>query len=351
MNVKYVIPLLFALTALLVSCSEQTSNVAAHPEVEKKEHLQPVKIISLDQSEVTNNLEYTSTLSASEEVYFAPASPGRIDKIFVEIGDRVSKGEQIALMDQTQLVQARIQLKQLEVDFKRMEQLRSTNTISEQQYDQVKVQYDVAKANIAFLEENTSLIAPFSGIVTGKYFEDGEMYSGAPNTPAGKAALVSLMQIRPMEAIISVSEKFFSEVHEDMEATLRTDVYPADTFRGQIHRIHPTINSATRTFNVELRVNNNDELLRPGMYSKVYLNLGDYSAFMVPALAVLQQQGTADRFVFIHKDGVAHKVYVKIGKRFDDQLEIIADEITKGTQIVVSGQRNLMDQQEVKVIQ
>ena len=64
--------------------------------------------------------------------------------------------------------------------------------------------YDIAKSNAEFLEENTLLRAPFDGTITGKYYEDGEFYSGAPNTAAGKAAIISIMQIDPLKAIVNI---------------------------------------------------------------------------------------------------------------------------------------------------
>ena len=310
----------------------------------------PVKVLTLAEVEESNELSYATSISANETVYLAPASPGRVDKIHVEIGDRVSKGQLIAEMDKTQLRQAEIQLKQLEVDFNRMKTLSETNTISKQQYDQVKVQYDVALSNVNFLKENTNLLAPFSGIITEKYFEDGELYSGAPNTQAGKAAIVIIQQINPVKAIINISEKHFTNVNHNMPVTLEVETYGNESFEGSIALIHPTINAATRTFSAEVIVPNADRKLRPGMYGKVNVHLGNYQALMVPALAVLQQKGTAQRFVFIHDNGIAKKVWVKIGKRYDDKLEIISEDIKVGDQLIVAGQQNLEDQKKIKIM-
>jgi len=348
MKYKTHIIIVFLLAIIASSCeTKKDSSEELNNEAPRQ---LPVKVMNLQKAEIGNILDYTSTLAAFEEVYFAPSAPGKIEKIYVEIGDKVNKGQTIAEMDQTPLLQAKIQLKQLEVDYNRMKELRKTETVSEQQYDQVKVQYDVAKANIEFLEENTTLLAPFNGVVTAKYFEDGEVYSGAPNTQAGKAAIVTLMQIKPVKAVISVSEKYFENVKDGLSASLKTGAYPGQEFIGEVYRIHPTINPATRTFNVEIVVDNKNEKLRPGMYSKVSLKLGDYEAIMVPALAVLQQQGTNERFVFLYDNGKAKKVFVDIGKRFDDRLEILGDEITEAAQVVVTGQKNLSNGTEVRII-
>ena len=110
-------------------------------------------------------------------MYYAPAATGRIEKIYVEVGDRIKKGQLLVEMDRTQLVQAEVQLKNLETEYNRAVQLNETGSISKQAYDAAVTQYEVAKANVDFLKENTKMLAPFDGIVTGKYFENGEPLS------------------------------------------------------------------------------------------------------------------------------------------------------------------------------
>lgn len=101
---------------------------------------------SIVKSEViTRNIEYTASLIAFEEVHLAPSSPGRIEKINVDISDNVSKGQVVAIMDRTNLETARINLMKLETDYKRLDTLKKTKSIADQQYDQVKAAYDLAK--------------------------------------------------------------------------------------------------------------------------------------------------------------------------------------------------------------
>jgi membrane fusion protein, multidrug efflux system len=78
-----------------------------------------------------------------------------------------------------------------------------------QQYDQLKTQYDVARSNVDFLKENTRLVAPFSGVISGRYFEPGELYSGAPNTQAGKAAVLSIVQIDRLKPLLPSPKVIF----------------------------------------------------------------------------------------------------------------------------------------------
>lgn len=309
-----------------------------------------VKVMTLAIDTLDRTRDYTATLNAFEEVYFTSASPGRIQKIYVEVGDHVKKGQVLVELDKTQLITARTQYENAKVSFERIKALKESNSISEQQFDQTKTQYDLARLNVDYLEENTTLLSPITGVITGKYFENGEMYSGAPNTQIGKAAIVTLMQINPLKAIVNVSETYFPEIKEGLSADVNLDIYPQKTFVGKVYRIYPTIDPMSRTFKVEIKLNNKDEKLRPGMFARVSIDLGDYEAMVIPAIALLQQEGTNEKYVFIYDKGKAKKVKVKTGKRFEDKIEILADGIKAGQQLIVAGQGNLMDAYKVKIV-
>ncbi len=126
----------------------------------------------------------------------------------------------------------------------------------QQAYDQMKAQVETTGLILENLEENTLLRAPYSGVITGKYYNDGELYSPAPNTPAGKAALVSMMQVDPVKVMVNLSETYLPLVKSGMSATVTTDVFPDETFSGKVFRIHPTVSAATRTFVAEVKVPN-----------------------------------------------------------------------------------------------
>jgi len=191
--------------------------------------------------------------------------------------------------------------------------------------------------------------SPFNGLVTAKYYEAQEMYSGAPNTQAGKAAVITLMQIDPLKAFVDVPERYFPNIQKGMDARLALDVYPDTTFHGQVNRVYPTIDKTTRTFQVEVLVDNPKERIRPGMFAKITLDMEDVRSLVVPSIAVLKQEGTDNRYVFINNNGQAQKIKVRIGKRFNDQLEIISDKIQEGMDLIVSGQGKLLDGVKLEV--
>ena len=323
---------------------------AAKEESKVSEKEYPVKVQPIKKESITRTLDYTANLSAFKEVYFAPASPGRIEKIHVDIGDRVTKGQTLIEMDKTQLQQARIQLQNTRSNFLRLDTLYGLGSISEQQYEQAKTQYEVTRSNAKFLKENTTLESPVNGIVTQKYYESKEMYSGAPNTQVGKAAVVTLMQINPLKAFINISERYFPVIKQGMKTRIKLDMYPGEVYQGRIHRIHPTIDQTTRTFKTEILINNPDEKLRPGMFARVMLELQNEKTFMVPAASILQQEGTNNRYIFINNNGTAQKIAVTLGNRFDDKTEIHADNLCEDQELIVAGQTNLEDGVKLAIV-
>lgn len=334
-----------AFTSCMMKPAEENTSEAAM--VEK---VPPVKVMDLQYKEISIEENITSTINAFEETYLSPALQGRIRSVKVDVNDHVKKGQLLVEMDRTQLDQTQLQYQVLKTDLARMDTLLQYGSVTQQSYDQMKSQVDITYLVLKNLEENTLLRAPYSGIITGKYYNDGELFSPTPNTPVGKAALVSMIRIDPLKVMVNLSEKYLPLVKEGMEAKITTDVYPGEVFTGRVFRIHPTINAATRTFTLEVKGPNRDQKLRPGMFARVSLKLGEKEALIVPSIAVLQQPGTNERYIMLHEDGTARRVVVKILNRYDDQLEISSSELNGGEQLIFAGQTSLEDGDRVNVV-
>ncbi len=341
---------LILMALVIASCSTKAKEEKDDQSTTTQDKVYPVRVEKIERKKIEKTLDYTANLVAFKEINFAPASPGRIEKINVEVGSHVTVGQVLVETDRTQLNQALTQLANVKSNFERVDTLYQLGSISEQQYDQAKTQYDVLNTNVKFLSENTTLKSPINGIVTGKYFENGEMYSGAPNTAAGKAAVITLMQINPLKAIVNVSESYFPLVKEGMTASVAADVYPDETFNGKISRIYPTISQATRTFQVEIIIENPQEKLRPGMFTRIELNINEANEIVVPAISILKQEGTNNRYIFVMENGAAKQINVVPGKRHDEYLELESGNVTEGMDLIVEGQANLLDGSKVKVV-
>jgi membrane fusion protein, multidrug efflux system len=347
------IPVILISGLLLSGCSSKTKTTAAKntdpSEVIEKAAI-PVKVATLAKTKISRTIDYTATILPFEEVNMAPSTPGRIDKLYVEVGDKINRNDKLFLMDRTQLYQLKLQLSSLAKDLSRLDTLLKTGSAKQQQYDQLKTQYDVTKTNVDFMEQNTLMKSPFTGIVTGKYYEDGEMYSGSPTTQTGRSAVVTVMQINPLKVNVSISEQYYPLIKKGMKAGVTADVYRNEKFNATVFRIAPTINSGTRSFNVELELPNRNELLKPGMFVRVSMDLGEVETFVVPANTVLVQEGTNTRFVYVERAEVAQRIEVTVGKRFDDQLEIISDNLKEGDNLITEGQSKLINGDKIKIV-
>ena len=134
-----------------------------------------------------------------------------------------------------------------------------------------------------------------------------------------------------------------------LSVELKSNIYPDRVFEGKVSIVYPTIDPASRTFTVEVKIPNNDEALRPGMYGTINFFIGETSTLVVPAIAVLKLQGANDRYLFLNENGRAKRVGVTLGRRFDDKVEVFSDDIKPGAQLVIVGQGRLIDGSPLKI--
>ena len=195
--------------------------------------------------------------------------------------------------------------------------------------------------------ENTFGRAPFSGIITSRNYNDNEIYSGMSNPLTGEAGILKLQQIDQLKVYIDASEKLWQNIKTGMEAILTTEIYPGKEFKGFVNRIFPTIDPISRTFRIELKIPNSDAKLRPGMFAKVELKLGEMPAILIPSSAVLKQTGTNERYVFVYEDSIATRKNIIPGKRFNEKIEVL-DGLSEGEKLIVAGQSKLLSGDKVK---
>ncbi|MDR1602545.1 MAG: efflux RND transporter periplasmic adaptor subunit [Tannerella sp.] len=322
--------------ALLSACSgnKEAQKIAA---VEKpKVKLALVTIRPVDQTQ-----DYTATVEAEVTNNIAPSTPVRISKIFAEVGDRIVKGQKLVQMDAANLKQIGLQLENQRIEFSRIDELYKVGGVSKSEWDAAKTALEVRETSYNNLQENTALLSPVNGIVTARNYDDGDMYGGAQ-------PILTVEQIVPVKLVINVSETYFPKVVKGAPATVKLDTYPDEVFEGRISLIYPTINQATRTFPVEVQLNNKDMKVRPGMFARVTLNFGTESRVVVPDLAVVKQAGSGDRYIFVYNNGAVSYNKVELGRRMSSEYELISG-VENNSQVVIAGQSRLIDGTEVEV--
>ena len=326
----------FALAALaLASCGPKQ----AEDQVSQREELVETTVISAQ--EISRDLEFSTTLQGYQTMNVAPSVTGKIEHIFVEVGTPVSAGAMLVRMDQNQYTNTKLTYANLGVEMARMDALKESGAISEQTYDKTKLSYDQTKESLDFLEKNTFVKAPFQGVISAKNYEDGELYSGQP--------ILVLTQISTLKALISIPESYYPYVKAGKKVDIRSEIYPDEVFPATIEIVYPTIDASSHSFQAKVRIPNASQRLRPGMYVKTTMSMGMTKAMVVPYQAVLKLVGANDRYIFLDKGGVAKRVFVKLGQRFDENIEIISDEIADGDKLVTVGQARLADGVKLKV--
>ena len=327
----------------LAACGGKGGDKAA---TTTKKEAEKVKVQTLQSERIAKSLELSSTLEGYETMNIAPSVTGHIEHIYVEVGSRVQKGAMLVRMDQTQLNTTRINLASTKTELDRVTALKASGSVSEQVYDQTKAGYDQLVENERFLNENTFVKAQFAGVISAKNYEDGEMYAGQP--------ILTLTQISRLKAIINIPETYFPMVRQGMKVDIASDIYPGQTFPATIEIVYPTVDPASHTFQAKLNIPNSGEKIRPGMYVRATLAIGEVDAIVVPYQSVLKLTGSNDRYVFVNEDGTARRVAVTLGQRYDDRIEIIPVEtgaIKAGDQLVVTGQARLVDGDKLEIVE
>ena len=330
------IVLLMAAAVCLIGCGKKEAQA-----VQEAERVEVVSTMTLEECEIERVLNVSTNLQGYLTQNVAPSLQGKIEHIYVEVGDRVKEGNMLVRMDQNQYLTSKIQLANLEVEMGRLKALLATGSVSQQTYDQTKVSYDQLKQNLSFLEKNTYVKAPFEGVISAKTYEDGELYGGQP--------IVVLTQVKKLKALIAVPETYYPLIKEGMKLTVKSDIYPEETFAATIEVVYPTIDAASHTFQCKVVIPNASEKLRPGMYVTTTLGLGKENTIVVPYQSVEKLIGSNERYVFINENGYAKRVSVKLGQRFDENIEIIAPEIQPGVEYIYKGQSKLVDGVKIEV--
>lgn len=335
--------MIFALAIFTMASCSKTTNKGTTTATASDERVEQVRTIVLQPREIQREISISTNLQGYLTQNVAPSLTGKIEHIYCEVGDRKHAGDMLVRMDQTQYKTTKLTMGNLEIEKNRIEQLLRSGSATQQQYDQITVQYNQTKEQLEFLEQNTYVKAPFAGVISAKTYEDGELYSGQP--------IVVLTQIDKLKALVAVPETYFPLVKKGMSLTLTSSIYPDKVFPATVEVVYPTIDASSHTFQCKIVIPNSKELLRPGMYVTTTLGLGKDNVIAVPYQSVEKLVGANDRYVFIVEDGRAKRVAVTLGQRFDQDVEIIAPEIKAGVQYVSVGQHKLVDGVKVNVVE
>lgn len=325
----------FGMAAALTSCQDKKADTATAAVAKPYVKLASVRSESVDQL-----LVYSATIEGDIKNNIAPAAQIRIDNILVEVGDKVRKGQKLVQMNENSLKQLELQVQNLEMQFKRIDELYKVGGVSKADWDNVKMNLDVNRTAYENLVINTQLVSPIDGVVTARNYDNGDLYSGLP--------VLEVQSIAPVKLTINVSEQYYSRVNVNDEVQIELDAYPGEKFTGKISLIYPTVDAGSHTFPVEIKAANKDLKLRPGMFARATLNLGSENHVVVPDIAIVKRVGSGDRYVYVYENGKVSYCKVELGQRMGDRYELLSG-VPDNAQVVIAGQNKLIDGTEVEV--
>ena len=333
---------------LMTSCSSEEKKVE---EKDEKPLVKGETVVSQSVDQIGN---YTATTEADVVNNITTAMPNRIKAIYVDEGQKVSKGQRLVALDdvntdsyELQVANAEANLKNVEINYNRAVELYKIGGGTKQSVEQMELslinaQNALASAKRALqnVKENTVLTSPISGVVTARNYDAGDM--------TGQLPILTIAQVQPVKIVINVSESELAKVNNGMPAVVKFDTYGDEEFAGKVTMVAPTVDVATRTFGVEVTVANKDNRILPGMFARVELNLGTMEHVVVPDKAVVKQPGSGNYYVYVYKDGKVSYNQVQLGQRMGDKYELISG-VESGSQVVVSGQSRLANGDAVEL--
>ena len=331
-----------ALCALVCACGQNNAGTPAPDPMMMGAVTPVVSVTAAVRQQVPQDAVYSSSIQANVVNNIAPQTGGRIQKLNVEVGDFVSAGQILAEMDRVQLDQASLKLKNDETELARVKQLFDEGGVSQSDYEALELAFKVSKSSYENLLENTILRAPVSGVVSARNYDRGDLYAMAQ-------PIYTVQQITPVKLLVPISETDYTHVKRGDKVSLTVDAIPGKTFTGSIIRLYPTIDAATHTFNAEVRVANTNRELRPGMYARVTVDYGANDSIVVPDAAVIKQQGSGQRIVFVlNADDTVSIRQVTPGRHFGTNYEILSG-LEEGTLVLTGGHSNLKSGDKVEV--
>lgn len=334
---KYIKTLsLAALAVLAVACkSEDKAGVAQQAKPQ-------VKIAKVTSEDIPQTETYTATVESDVKNNIAPNTPFRIEKIYVDVGDQVRKGQVLVQLDASNLQQLKLQVENQKIEFNRTSQLYQVGGASKAEYDNAKLQLDVLSTQLRQLMQNTQLVAPISGVVTARNYDSGDMYSNAN-------PILTIEQTNPVKVMVNISEVYYKQVFKGMPVDIELDAYEGETFYGKVTIVYPTVDQSTHTFPVEVTISNPGQKVRPGMFARATVNFGDKNHVLVPDEALVKQIGAGDRYVYVYKGGKVSYNKVELGKHIGEKYEILSG-VNPGDDVVIAGQSRLANGKEVEVV-
>ena len=329
-----------------------------------------VETVSPSRANVMHQVTVVGNLIGDSSVAVVPKSSGRLEAIYVRLGEPVRKDQRIAKIEDQEIREqvkgaeaafevSKATIRQREADLRfsetaleRSRNLFNRELLPRQSLDDVEARHQASQAQLelaraqftqsqARLDElrinlgNTLIVSPVDGFVAKRMTDPGAFAS--PNSP-----IVDVVDIARVRLVANVVEKDLRRVQSGESAKVEVDALPGETFSGRIARVAPVLDPSTRTAEIEIEIPNPGYKLKPGMYARVILTIEQReNALVLPRNSVVDVAGK--RGVFLaQKDNKAAFRQVELGIEETDRIEILSG-VTEQDRVVTTGAAGLRD--------
>jgi len=342
-------------------------------ESSEQEKVVPVEVELVSTGSIEETIEVTGWIKANQVVDVTSKVPGRIeslqvildsgDTIAVEEGLAVTKGWQIAVIEhdtylaQVEAAKADLQAREVELadaerEKKRMIRLFEGGSATEQSKDKAvtaaelaAARLNLARANLELAQINlreSMIVSPIDGVVTAKHIDQGNLIREGDR-------IVTIAEMKTVKAIVAVAEKYGGEIAVGTPARIKVDAFGDRIFDAGVYSVYPALDEQTHTIQAEIRMKNDDLLLRPGMFARLILVTKRKDNVVVIPRDVVLGGRIDEPYVYVVEDETARKRFVRIGIKQAAKYEIV-DGLKQGEKLVVNGMNYLMDGMKVKIV-
>jgi len=333
----------------------------------------PVEVEPVSTGSVEQTVELTGWITASTRVEVASKVAGRIESLSVmlpdgsprpvEVGLSLTRGQQLAVIDhdmhlahvtaaKAEIEARQVQLAEAEREKKRVIGLFEQGSVPAQQRDQAFTNAELAAAGLNLAQANldlaqinlreSTITSPLDGVITAKHIDEGNLITQGQR-------IVCVADIKTVKVLAAVPERYGPQIKQGMPVKIVVDAFRARAFEARVYSVYPALDEQTHTISAEIRLQNEERLLRPGMFARVALVLDRKdNVVVIPRDVILG--GKIDKpYVYVIADGIAERRLVEIGLGEGARCEITAG-LRSGESLVVNGMHYLADGIRVDVV-
>ncbi|MFN8415501.1 MAG: efflux RND transporter periplasmic adaptor subunit [Cytophagaceae bacterium] len=307
-----------------------------------------VSVATVEEKALSSSFQLPATLAPFEESTISVTVSGKIEKLSIENGSYVRKGQIIGAIDarvkQLNLEAVELSLDKLKRDYERTKELYEGKAATETNMLDAKYAYDNKRIEAEQLRRqiaDANIVAPFTGVISNKKLNAGEF------TNVG-SVIATIVNIDKLKAIVYVNEKDAYRLKLGQNVTVNADVYAGQDFKGKITFISPK-GDDSHNYMVEVLIDNNGKsTLKAGTYVMVQFQVGGSSnALQIPKIALAE--GVKNPYVYIINGNTAELRKVVVGREVGEYIEVISG-LQQGEKVVVNGQINLINGSLINIV-